>query len=73
MNGFKILSVMASIVMLAVWISLTYIIFASSGSKLSGIVFLALFLWCLLPVKHPCDYNKYSGWWADKRNWFKRK
>ena len=38
----------------------------------SALPWLLFFLWLVLPVAHPCDYNSYRAWLADWRNWVKK-
>jgi len=42
------------------------------GGTWRDLPILVFLLWLVLPLAHPCDYNSYRQWWADKRNWTKK-
>lgn len=53
-----------------IWLYLAVLIL--SAPKLDGgIIFLLVFGYLILDIKHPCDYHSYKAWWADRKNWNK--
>ena len=68
---FNILSNIAFVIMFVI-MSIGFGI-AFYYKDLGALVFMCFMLPAILPMKHPCDYNSYAQWWADRENWIKKK
>ncbi len=59
---------MIQIFMTFCWFWLLFTI-GKAGFTPGSVIFLLIFLYLILDIKHPCDYNSYSEWWQDRKNW----
>lgn len=66
---FKYLVYGCHLIVLSAFVTLIYLLYPLNVAGYVVFLFL-IFLW--FPIKHPCDYNSYSDWLKDYKNWFKK-
>ncbi len=55
------------------FVVITSLMYIAWPLKVPDIVVFAIIVWLWSPVKQPCDYNSYSSWLKDWKNWLKKK